>query len=70
MTRLLLLLLVASTLVFAGAQFLAALRGMSRRRAALPATQEDAMPAPFRTIAYLMLLALMTGTATGLLGTG
>ena len=70
MTRLILLLLVASALVFAGAQFLSALRDVARRRGGVPATQEDAMPAPFRTIAYLVLLALMAGTATGLLGAG
>ena len=41
-----------------------------RRRATPPVPQEDAMPAPFRTIAYIVLLALMAGTATGLLGVG
>ncbi|MGR3463537.1 hypothetical protein [Limimaricola sp.] len=70
MTRLVLLLLIASALVFAGSQAFGALRDLTRRRAAPPAPQEDAMPAPFRTIAYIVLLALMAGTATGLLGVG
>ncbi|PHP28879.1 hypothetical protein [Limimaricola cinnabarinus] len=70
MMRLVLLLLIAAALVFAGGQALKALRGLARRRAAPPVPQEDAMPAPFRTIAYIVLLALMAGTATGLLGAG
>ena len=70
MMRLVLLLLIAAALVLAGGQAFKALRGLPRRRATSPATQEDAMPAPFRTIAYIVLLALMAGTATGLLGVG
>ncbi|SDE43193.1 hypothetical protein [Limimaricola pyoseonensis] len=69
MTRLIFLLILASGLVFAGWQAVTAIRDMRDRRA-LPARQEDAMPAPFRTIAYIVLLALMAGTATGILGAG
>ncbi len=69
MMRLILLLLFASLLVFvivSAVSMVQSLRG--RRDAALPARQEDAMPAPFRTIAYLLLLALMAGSAVGWLG--
>ncbi|MGR3625358.1 MAG: hypothetical protein ACU0A0_03605, partial [Limimaricola sp.] len=61
MTRLVLLLLIASALVFAGSQAFGALRDLTRRPAAPPPPQQHAKPAPFRTIDYIVLLALMGG---------
>ncbi len=67
MMRLILPLLFLTLLALAVASLVALLR-QSRAQAALPVRQEDRMPATFRTIAYILLLAVMTGTATGWLG--
>jgi cell division protein FtsX len=65
MTRLILFLLLFSAAVLALASVLNLLNPAGHR----PAPQKgDTMPATFRTVAYILLLVLMVGVATGWLG--
>jgi hypothetical protein len=65
MARLILFLLLFAVAVVAAASVMAFLR--STGRATVPA-DEDEMPATFRIVAYVLLLVLMFGVATGVLG--
>jgi hypothetical protein len=65
MARLILFLLLSSVAVLAVASVMVFVRTAGR----MPApNEEDKMPAAFRMVAYLLLLALMVGVATGWLG--
>ena len=65
MTRLILFLLLFSAAVFAIASVLNLLNPAGGQPAP---KKEDTMPATFRTVAYILLLVLMVGVATGWLG--
>lgn len=64
MARLVLLLVLLGALAFAVA---GAVR-LARTMAAPPPRTEDAMPAPVRTVAYVLLVVLLLGLASGWLG--
>ena len=66
MARLILFFLLLSVAVLAVASLIVLLR--TAAGSAAPG-DEDRMPATFRMIAYLLLLALMVGVTTGWLGT-
>ncbi len=66
MARLILFLLFFAVAVLAAASVMTFFRTAGR---VMPAnSDEDSMPATFRLVAYLLLLALMVGVATGWLG--
>jgi hypothetical protein len=65
MARLILFLLLFAVAVLAVASVMLFLRTAGRAPAP---RDEDAMPATIRMVAYLLLLALMVGVATGWLG--
>jgi hypothetical protein len=65
MARLILFLLLFAVAVLAAASVMMFLR--SAGRVMVPADEDD-MPATFRIVAYVLLLALMVGVATGWLG--
>jgi hypothetical protein len=65
MARLILFLLMFAAAVLAVASVMTFFRTAGRAPAP---RDEDTMPATFRLVAYLLLLALMVGVATGWLG--
>lgn len=65
MARLILFLLLFSVAVLAVASVIVFFRTAGR---VVPSRNEDAMPGTFQMIAYLLLIALMVGVATGWLG--
>ena len=69
MARLILFLLLFASAILAIMAVLAFLNPAGRSSAAgLPIKKEDTMPDTFRTVAYVLLLVLMVGVATGWLG--
>jgi hypothetical protein len=70
MARLILVLLLFAALALALAAAVMALRALRAppRPAPLPAVTEDRMPSAMRNVAYVVLLLLLAGLTSGLLG--
>lgn len=70
MTRLILLVLLVAGMMAVLALAYGPARPATgpRRPAPVPRKKEDTMPATFQTIAYILLIVLMCGVATGWLG--
>ena len=67
MARLILFAFVLLGLAIAVSSVMMMLRSFGPNR---PASKEDTMPKTFSTIAYVLLIILMFGIASGLLGAG
>ena len=68
MARLILILLFLAALALAAASLLTAMRAVSGRMSGSGPQKELPMPATLQTIAYILLILLLLGVSTGLIG--
>ena len=68
MARLILFLLLFAAFALAIAAAVAAWRVLTTPASRQPAVTEDRMPSAMRNVAYVVLLALLTGVTSGWLG--